>query len=57
MSEWLRLRYPKAQKANETPNGFTLTQDGAFHSLQREGTSVKFIVGLPEAEGRKLKGL
>jgi len=56
MDTWFREHYPKAQKTDESPTGFTLIQDGEIHSLRREGAGVRFIVGLPEADAQKLKG-
>jgi hypothetical protein len=54
MQEWLKQTYPKATTNKESPTGFSLVQDGEFHSLQREGTSIRFIIGLPESDGLKL---
>jgi hypothetical protein len=54
IQEWLHQSYPKARKLNESPDGFSLVQDGEFHSLRRDGTSIRFLIGLPEADGQKL---
>ena len=55
MDEWFRQRYPKTQRSNESPTGFSLIQNNEFHSIRRDGASVQLIFGLPEADGRKLK--
>jgi hypothetical protein len=55
MDEWFRQRYPKTQRSNESPTGFSLFQNGEFHSIRRDGTGVQLIFGLPEADGKKLK--
>jgi hypothetical protein len=54
MQDWLRQRYPKATKMTEISDRLSLVQDGEFHSLQRDGTSIRFIIGLPEPDGLKL---
>ncbi len=54
MTDWLQQRYPKATKMKESPTGFSLVQEGEFHSLQRDGASIRFIIGLPESDGLKL---
>ncbi len=56
MVEWFRLHYPKARRMDESPTGFTLTQDGEFSALRREEAGVRFIIGLPEADAKKLAG-
>ncbi len=55
MEEWFQKRFPDALKADESPNGFSIVQDGEFHAIRHEGADVRFIIGLPEAAGRKLK--
>jgi len=55
MSDWLQRKYPKGHKAASSPNGFSLTQDGEFHMIQRDGLKIQFILGLPEADAPKLK--
>lgn len=54
MDEWFRQRFPKTQRTNETPAGFSLIQDGEYHSMRRDGTSVQLIIGLPEKYGVRL---
>jgi hypothetical protein len=56
MEEWFGQHYPKATKKNESPTGFSLIQKGEFNSLRHEGTEVRFILGFPEAESKKLSG-
>jgi hypothetical protein len=55
MQEWFHQRYPKAKKLKESPEGLSLVQNGEFHFLQREATSIRFIIGLPESDGMKLE--
>ncbi len=55
MDEWFRLHFPKAKRINESPTGFSLTQDGEYSALRREEAGVRFIIGLPEADGQKLE--
>jgi hypothetical protein len=55
MDEWFRLHYPNTQRINETPTGFSVIQNGEANILRREETGVRFIIGLPEADGPKLK--
>jgi hypothetical protein len=54
MDEWFRQHYPKAARTHESPTGFSLVQDGEFNSLRHEGAAVRFILGLPESEAKKL---
>jgi hypothetical protein len=56
MDEWFRQHYPKAHRMNESPTGFSIIQDGEFHALRREQASVRFIIGLPEADAQNLAG-
>jgi hypothetical protein len=56
MDEWFRQHYPKAQRVNESPTGFSLVVDREFHALRRDGAAVRFIIGLPETDSRKLTG-
>jgi hypothetical protein len=55
MDEWFRQHYPKTERVNENPKGFSLIKDGEYNSLRREGAAVNIIIGLPESEGRKLE--
>jgi hypothetical protein len=54
MDEWFLQHFPKAVRAHKGRTGFSLVQDGEFSSLRREGTAVRFIVGLPNSEAKKL---
>jgi hypothetical protein len=56
MQDWFQQSYPKARRLNESTTGFSLVQDGEFYRLQRDGTSISFIMGLPEPDGLKLFG-
>jgi poly-gamma-glutamate capsule biosynthesis protein CapA/YwtB (metallophosphatase superfamily) len=53
MDEWFRLRHPKASR-RAAPEGFSLVQNGEYSALFRETTGVRVILGIPEAEGKKL---
>ncbi|HSW39395.1 MAG TPA: DUF6782 family putative metallopeptidase [Acidobacteriota bacterium] len=55
MDEWFRRNFPKASRRNETSSGFSLVHDGEFNSLRLDGNAVRFIIGLPEKESRRLK--
>lgn len=54
MDEWFRQRYPKIERANETPAGFAVIQNGEYNSMRREGTGVRLIFDLPEKAGARL---
>jgi hypothetical protein len=54
MDKWFSQHFPKAARTHERPTGFSLVQDGEFYSLRHEGTTVRFILGLPESEAKKL---
>jgi len=56
MDEWFRRQYPQAPRREESPEGFSIIQDAEFSALRKEGTEVRLIIGLPEADGLKLKG-
>ena len=53
MNDWFKLHFPKASQ-RATPEGFSIIQNGEFSALSREGTGVRIILGLPEADGKKL---
>jgi hypothetical protein len=55
MDEWFRLHYSSARRANESSEGFSIVREGEFNALRREENAVRFIIGLPESDGRKLK--
>ena len=55
MSEWFRLHYPKAVRNDVKQDGFSLVQNSEFSSLKRSGTIVRILIGLTEADGRKLE--
>jgi hypothetical protein len=54
LQDWFKQTYPQAAKIKESSTGLSLVQNGEFHSLQRDGTSIRFIIGLPEPDGLKL---
>jgi hypothetical protein len=53
LSTWLQHRYPKAKKSGESESGFALVSEGEYRSVQRTGSRVRLIVGLPESLGNK----
>jgi hypothetical protein len=55
MDEWFRRRFPGTLRSDASPAGFSIAGDGEFHTIRREGTGVRFLIGLPEAGGEKLK--
>jgi hypothetical protein len=55
MDEWFRLHYPSARRVNESPEGFSIVREGEFSALRREENAVRFVIGIPESDGRKLK--
>ena len=55
IDEWFRRHYPNVQRSNVTPTGFSLIQAGELSLLRRDGLSIRFIIGIPEADGKKLK--
>jgi hypothetical protein len=57
MEKWFQEHFPKASRSNETPKGFSLVQNGEIHSLWHDGTAVRFILGLPESEAKKLPAI
>jgi hypothetical protein len=54
LQDWFHKSYPKARKVYESPTGLSVVQNGEFHSLRRDETSIRFIIGLPEADGQRL---
>jgi hypothetical protein len=54
MDEWFRQHYPKAARTDKSPTGFSVVQGGEFNSLRHEGAAVRFILGLPKSEAKKL---
>ncbi len=55
MDEWFRQRYPDTLRSDASPTGFSIVKDGEFHTIQREETRVRFLIGLPETDRVKLK--
>ena len=55
MDDWFKLHFPKASRRAAT-EGFSLIQNGEFSALSREGKGVRIILGIPEAESKKLAG-
>jgi hypothetical protein len=55
LSTWLQRRYPLAKKTGESENGFALVSGGEYRSIQRLGSHVLLIVGLPESLGDKFR--
>jgi len=57
MDEWFRLHYPNDSRKNVTANGFSLTRNGEVGSLRKNGAGVRIIIGIPEADNKKLENL
>jgi hypothetical protein len=53
MDDWFKLRYPKASRRAST-EGFSLVNSGEYNALSRKGTGVRIILGITEADGKKL---
>lgn len=56
MDGWFLKRFPKGRRGNETSNGFSLTNDGMFYEIRRDGENLYFILGLPQADGKRWQG-
>ena len=54
MDEWFRRRYPDAARTYELAAGFSISDDGEFNSLLRDGSTVRVLIGFPEEDGRIL---
>jgi len=54
LQDWFLRAFPKASKTDESPSGFSLIQEGELHTLRLSQDTVRFIIGLPEADGRGL---
>ncbi len=57
MDAWFMKRYPEGKRDNETANGFSITHEGRFHTIERDGDNLYFILGLPETDSRKWLGI
>ena len=55
MDEWFRQRYPDTLRVDESPEGFLIVKNGECHIIRREGTMVRFLLGLPASDREKLK--
>ncbi len=55
MEEWFRLHFRDTPGTDKSPEGFSIVKNGEFHAIRREGTMVRFLIGLPQADGKKLK--
>jgi len=53
MDEWFKLHFPKSSR-REAPEGFSLIMNREYSALYRDGTSVRIILGIPEADSKKL---
>lgn len=56
MEEWFRKRYPDVKREGESATAISLVHGGEYHGMQREGTSIHIIIGLPESERGKWEG-
>lgn len=54
---WFKQRFASGVRTNETAAGFSVTQDKEVHSLRQDGTSVRFVVGLPESDAPRIEAL
>jgi hypothetical protein len=54
MSSWMEKKYPQGRKVSEAENGFGVISTGEFSSVRRSGSSVRIIIGLPEALADKV---
>ncbi len=54
-SRWLQQRFPGGKKSEDTSGGFAWKDNGEYHSIQRNGARVRFIVGLPREDSSKFK--
>jgi len=57
MQAWFQARFPTGKKSDESATGFSLIQDKEAHALRREGTTVRFVIGMTESEAPKLARL
>ncbi len=57
MQDWLQKGYPKADRTDESPSGFSLLYGGECHSIRREGSDVRLVIGLPESDAQNLRRL
>lgn len=53
--DWLLKRFPNGRRQKELLNEFAITADGEQCAIRYEGSSVRMILGLSEAEALKLK--
>ena len=55
IGKWLQRRLPRGTKNDGAANAVTWLDAGGYYSVQREGTRVRWIVGLPESSSAKMK--
>lgn len=54
IQDWFQKRRPLGLKVQESAAGYSLVHGGEVYAVRREGTTVRFIIGFPEAELAKL---
>jgi hypothetical protein len=52
----LKARHPQAQAAKNLPDVLTLVDGGEYSAVEKNGSTVRLILRLPEAEAAKIKG-
>ncbi len=53
-SNWLERRFPQGRKEDASDSGFAMVAGSEYHSIQRRGTGVYLVLGLPESLAGKL---
>jgi heme-degrading monooxygenase HmoA len=54
MQVWFQHRFPLGHKSEETATRLLITNEKEIHALRQEGSEVRFIIGFPESESKKL---
>ncbi len=54
LSTWLQHGRSQARKLESSANELAIVSGGEYRSIRRQGTAVRFIVGLPESYAEKL---
>ncbi len=55
LEEWVPRRFPNAKKVDDIASGFAWIENGERHFIQRNGSRVRLMVGLPESQAQKFK--
>jgi hypothetical protein len=56
MQVWFQHRFPLGRKSQEPATRVVVTSEKEVEILHQEGSEVRFIIGLPEPEAKKLSG-